>query len=174
MYKIDLLPPELRRSYGVDIKRLLIIAAITTVATLATLFYVWFLAKAYFIKSDLADAEQKLNQFRSQAQQVEQLKQQRAGAEGQIAALEQIVNKKMSWALLLDDLNLNLPEDTWLDSLRLEGANLVMAGQSLAVPSVFVTVYNLNSLPYFNPVQILTVTQNQDAVNFTISAPLRR
>ncbi|OPY57734.1 MAG: Fimbrial assembly protein (PilN) [Pelotomaculum sp. PtaU1.Bin035] len=119
MYKVDLLPYELQRDVGVDVKKLLkrlsvFLAAIFLLVSCGT-----FVFSELLTRKEIAVTEKELSEIQVTVNNIEEIKKQRQNNQHSIQNYKALINKKLSWSYLLEDLNSNLPVDMWLASLEL-------------------------------------------------------
>lgn len=120
MYKVNLLPHELKSwDKKVDKRRLIIIAVSSFVVGIILISYGAFLFKYLSARWELDSVETELARMKFQADRVQKLMAQREQNEQTVQALKKLIQGKQVWGHLLDDINQNMPVDIWLTSLKI-------------------------------------------------------
>jgi len=142
MYKVNLLPPELQRDISIDIRRLVKRVAIFLVVIILVLGYSIFLYSFFSTKKEIVETEKYLNELQVTVKKIEDIKEQRQKNEQSVQQFKELVEKRLTWSYVLDDLNYNLPVDVWLASIELSFTDLQAStetvGQAPEQPKVHV------------------------------------
>ncbi len=120
MVKINLLPPELRRTVGTPPALFgVIIAGIVLVATVACLYaYLWF--SMLVLKEEHAGLTQQVKQKRVQAEERLALVEDIKDYKERERSIVQIKTNRILWSRKLDALVRLTPEDIWITQLSVE------------------------------------------------------
>ncbi|RJQ30620.1 MAG: hypothetical protein C4589_02825 [Peptococcaceae bacterium] len=117
-YKVNLLPSELEHRMGVSTRRLIVTATVTVVISLMLAAYAFFLVQAQLSRSELAVVQQRLTVASVRAKEANSLKQRRQQADASYKVKEELVDGRLVWAGMFDDINVNVPVDLWLTSMK--------------------------------------------------------
>lgn len=120
MYDINLLPPNLQKKFNIDVKKLLISFTITCMVTGLVGGYGLLMFKLYGTRMEMHRIDQRLNQIAPQVARVEQLKRERLEGEKKINAFRTIIDDRLTFTLILDDIAKNMPVDMWLTGISME------------------------------------------------------
>jgi len=124
MYKINLLPSELQRDLSIDVRKLVKRAAVSLVAVILLAGYGSFLYSSYSTRKEIAKTEKYLNELNVTVKKVEEIKKQRETSEQSAQKLKELLNNRLAWSSVLEDLNHNLPVDVWLERIDLSHIDL--------------------------------------------------
>lgn len=164
MYRINLLPPELRQDTPVNIRSVVRQAiAITSILLVVTaLITFWWLVQSR--EREESQLAQRLQQLQQQVQQVQQLQKQRDQHRQKIASLEELVEQRILWSQLLRQINDSLPQDTWFTRLTtgLDQQNLIIQGKAGSLTSVGVLMYKLQQLERISEVNLRQAEEEQN------------
>lgn len=119
MYKINLLPAELRPGFEIDLRRLLIKGMIIFLLAGLAGAYCGFIYRFFSLENELADAGAKLAELRPRVKEVQALIEERKRIEARVEALQNLINGHKTWSHVLADLNDILPVDTWLTGINI-------------------------------------------------------
>lgn len=124
MYKVNLLPSELQRDFIIDVRKLIVgsVSALMIVGSCAA--YALFLYKLHTVTIAVAGAGQYLNSLQGDVVAVKEIKKQRIRNEQTVRNLREILEKRIIWSKVLEEVNLSLPEDMWLVRLDLAHRDL--------------------------------------------------
>jgi len=139
MYKVNLLPPELQRDISVDIRRLVKWLTVSLVVIILVLGYGIFLYSFFSTKKEIVETEKYLSELQVTVNRIEDIKKQRQKNEQSVQKFKDLVEKRLIWSYILDDLNYNLPVDMWLASIELSFTGLQVStgtvGQAQGQPN---------------------------------------
>lgn len=124
MYKINLLPYELQRDHIFDVRKLIVgsVSALVIVGICAA--YALFLYKLHIVTIAVAEAGQSLKSLQGDVVAVEEIKKQRISNEQTVLSLREILEKRIIWSKVLEEVNFSLPKDMWLVRLELAHRDL--------------------------------------------------
>lgn len=163
MYRINLLPPELRQDTPVDVRSVVRQAMVMTVIVLVVmgLLAFWWLVQGK--EREAASLQQRAKQLQQQVLQVQQLQKQRDQRRQQVASLEELVAQQLPWSQLLRDINDSLPQDTWFTRLTTgQDHTLIIQGMAGSLTSVGVLMYQLQQLEHISQVSLRQAEEEQN------------
>lgn len=178
MPQVNLLPEELRPKPLLSNAKVLTALGAGLVMVLllsAAGGWFWYLNN---LESKLADIAQQRQQLKQQLAEVDQLEQRISDKQAQLKELQAVVNNRLRWAKVFDDVGQNFPKELWLESLATQGENLlVIKGRGDSLADVGVLVHQLDGLPYFDAVvlnQMQESDQYPESVDFQVTARLAK
>ena len=118
-YKVNLLPTELQREGLIDVRRLVVISAVTLFLALTLGGYGAFLINYTLMKNDLKDTGAQLTALTPLVSRVEQIRKERTGLEAALKEYAEILQKQKAWSVMLYDLSGITPIDLWLVELEI-------------------------------------------------------
>lgn len=155
MIRINLLPVrEARRKADVRSQLLMIAAS-------AALSLVLAAGVHQLLRSQIADARQRIGalnqqlaQFKPQQEQVDAFKAKKADIEQKLAVIERLERSRSGPVHILDELASRTPERVWLTLLSANDGQIELKGMSLDNELVALFLTALNDSPYFTGVEL--------------------
>ena len=188
-YKVNLLPQQLQREGTLDIRRLAVIIGSALPAAAALACYIIFLINFAALKNDLAETRAQLSFLAPAVSQVEEMIRERAELEAAVGEFDGIISNHLTWAGLMNDLDIIAPVDLWLTGLEVSNKpagneaeeadpyarpNLVCCrGIARTLPSVGIFIRNLSGLPYFEEIKLVRANAVSEGIEFEIIARVK-
>ncbi|GAV25941.1 hypothetical protein ciss_18740 [Carboxydothermus islandicus] len=176
MYKANLLPPELKKDVEIDTKKLAILAGATAIVTIIIFAFIGFMVRVYYLEKDLEVKKANIVQLQKIAQKVNETKNEISLLNKEKEAFLELKQKRLVFTVILTDINLNIPKNTWLTEIKYDPATreLSLTGSTREAEEAGIFVYNLNNLPHFSKVFLVhTVRNNTGNYDFSIKAILK-
>ena len=176
MYKANLLPAELQKDFEINTRKLGTLAVATAAITIIVLFYISFLIKIYYLENDLEAKKSNLVQLQKIAKKVEEIRKEIDFLTKEKDSLLKLKQERLVFTVILTDLNLNIPRNTWLTGINYNPGTreLALTGATRDSQEAGIFVYNLNNLPYFTKVMLnQTVRNDAGYFDFSIKAILK-
>ncbi len=192
-YKVNLLPPKLRREGIIDVRRLIMISLTTLLVAAILVGYGIFLLLFFNQKSELETTRQQLASLTPIVNRVQEIKKERKELEAALQEYTILLQKQIIWSDLFFALNNVTPDDLWLTELETAfsqeeqksgpegGKPEVLArpdimnfkGLSCSVPSIGLFMNNLSQLPYFKEVKLVKLNKENEGISFQITTLLK-
>ena len=118
MQKINLLPVELRKDPTVDVKRIIKIAAFTTIVGILVLAYITLVFNNYLKEKEIETIRAEIAALQPKVQKVETLKKEIALNHRRITIYQNILYRSVPWPEILRDLAFNSPTDLWFTEIQ--------------------------------------------------------
>lgn len=135
MYKINLLPPELQRDVSIDFKTLAIRASAVVAAVGLVAMYCAFLYNIHSIKLEISQEEKYLSEIQFTVKKVEEIKNKRLANEQSVQKYRELLDNRVTWSPVLEDLNKILPTDMWLESINISHVDRQVQGGGAIIPA---------------------------------------
>lgn len=192
-YKVNLLPPKLRREGIIDVRRLIIISLTTLLVAAILGGYGTFLFLFFNQKSELDNTRQQLASLAPIVNRVQEIKKERKELEAALQEYIILLKKQIIWSDLFFALNNVTPNDLWLVEVETtfpkegqksgpEGGKpevlvrpeiMNFKGFSCSVPSIGLFMNNLSQLSYFKEVKLVKLNKENEGISFQITTLLR-
>ncbi|GAV22955.1 PilN domain-containing protein [Carboxydothermus pertinax] len=176
MYKANLLPPELKKDVEIDTRKLGILAGVTALVTIIIFLSIGFMIRIYYLEKDLEVKKANLIQLQKVAQKVNEVKNETDRLAREKEAFLELKQRRIVFTVILTDINLNIPRNTWLTEVKYDPASreLALTGVSRDSEEIGIFTYNLYNLPYFAKVNLVQTVRNITGnYDFTIKAILK-
>jgi type IV pilus assembly protein PilN len=160
--------------------RVTIGASLILIATVLGIGW-WFMSLRQHsaqIDAELVRAESESLQLRSVLAQVQKFEARKAQLTQRVTLIEQLRRGQTAPVHVLDEVSKSLPERMWLSEMRQTGADFLIQGYAVSLPSISDFVTNLEATRWFiKPVEILDSQVQADAkvgdlVRFSLKATL--
>ena len=160
--------------------RVTIGASLILIATVLGIGW-WFMSLRQYsaqIDSDLVRAESEALQLRTVLAQVQKFEARKAQLTQRVTLIEQLRRGQTAPVHVLDEVSKSLPERVWLTEMKQTGADFMLSGYAVSLPSLSDFVANLEATKWFiKPVELLDSQVQPDAkagdlVRFSLKATL--
>jgi type IV pilus assembly protein PilN len=160
--------------------RVTIGASLILIATVLGIGW-WFMSLRQYsaqIDSDLVRAESEALQLRTVLAQVQKFEARKAQLTQRVTLIEQLRRGQTAPVHVLDEVSKSLPERVWLTEMKQTGADFMLSGHAVSLPSLSDFVANLEATKWFiKPVELLDSQVQSDAkagdlVRFSLKATL--
>ena len=177
MIRINLLgeKPDLSGRYLVQS----VIAVGVLIVTFATCFVVHegVASELEAKKQEKTHLEQSLAKLKEVTKKVQGLEEKRKFLQEKLNTIAMLKAKKHGPVHILDDVNLAVPEKTWLTTVSQKGTTLSISGIALDNQTIALFMHNLNKSSYISSVDLVHATQHvKEKVKlkeFLVSAELK-
>lgn len=158
-------------------RRILVGVPLVAVLVLASV-YAGLLAQERQARRASSDIETQLVPVRSRAAQLSQLENEIEALTARRQQLQSVLGRPHDLSGLLQDLGRLIPQDVWLQSLRVEGDAVTLTGNALALRSVAQFAVTLTQAPRLDQIQVRGIQQvasgAAQVTQFEMTARLRR
>jgi len=148
---INLLPPELRKDVGSEVRGSLKRIVLLSALAVGVVSYAGFLGWSFYAEMALKKVQRELDNLKPRNAQVQSYEKKNKELEERIALLETIEGKRVKWTAILQDVNNRLPQNMWITELSCDSEGKIkVKGLAADLSLVGVFLYQLNQLPYFS------------------------
>lgn len=185
MIRINLLTSErqkaARRAPAFDIgKRITLACSLILVLAAGGIgWWYWSLTReAAVVEEEIVAAQQEVARLRPIIAEVSKFEAQRQQLQQRVQLIEQLRRGQGVPVQLLDQVSRSLPDMLWLTSMRQDGADVTLEGQSTTLVALSDFVGNLGTTDFFTkPIEIVdskveTQSQGPETIKFTVKAQL--
>ena len=122
----------------------------------------------------LEAAQQEKEQLQYVVEKLEKLEQQKGTLERKINLIAQLKAQQTLAVRIMDELSKNIPDWVWLTETEYKEQRVEIKGRALSNSLIADYIYNLESSPYFQNVNLISSTQktekNDKYLEFTLTA----
>lgn len=122
----------------------------------------------------LEAAQQEKEQLQYVVERLEKLEQQKRTLERKINLITQLKAQQTLAVRIMDELSKNIPDWVWLTETEYKGQRVEIKGRALSNSLIADYIYNLESSPYLQNVNLVSSTQkteqNDQFLEFTLTA----
>lgn len=170
IYKLNLLPEELRKVKTVDPKRLLYkysLYAFLAIIILIEITYGWLL---WSIKHQTGEAQKEIQNMQNTVEQVRTLTVQNEGTKQKIAVFEKLSPHAYHWSDLLESIAAAMPENVWLTHFAInDKRNLIFEGHADKLTTLGSFMEGLRSVKGLKNINLTSATNNMDGIRFILT-----
>ncbi len=174
MIKINLLAIRIPKEHIVVNKQIFSIVALLIVALLAGMFgRNWAADQKAGVEKRLTVAKSELANLEKVAKRMKALEKKKERREHILEAIKKLQEKKIGPTPFLDSINVMLPADIWLTSIKENGGVVSISGYSFSNPGVAELMRSLDSSEHFTNTELSeiqkTTVQKEIVKRFTMT-----
>ncbi|MTI84179.1 MAG: hypothetical protein FH756_09755 [Firmicutes bacterium] len=189
MYKINLLPLELRGHFNVRQNKRFYITILVIASILFLVLSFSFSYRFILMQNELSRLNKQLIKLEPQVKEINLLQQEQKEVEKSNTVLENLIYEQRTWSYMLKDVKNILPVDTWLTSINIhhdartlnpqpmtenelvDPNALTIEGKAFNVSSVGIFANSLNQLVYVEKAFINNINENpsEKVMDFSIT-----
>ncbi len=189
MYKINLLPLELRGHFNVRQNKRFYITISVIASILFLVLSFSFSYRFILMQNELSRLNKQLVKLEPQVKEINLLQQEQKEVEKSNTVLENLIYEQRTWSYMLKDVKNILPVDTWLTSISIhhdartlspqpmtenelvDPNALTIEGKAFNVSSVGIFANSLNQLVYVEKAFINNINENpsEKVMDFSIT-----
>ena len=170
IYKMNLLPEELRKVKKVNTRDFVIRVIVLSLIGLLIVSEIAFAAILGSLKYKTAKIQDEIMRVEPSVNEAQQLLKQNQETNLRIEEFKKLVPSSESWADILENISAAMPANIWLIHLNLNDKNqLIIEGNADKLSTLGNFMAGLRSIKNFKSVNLTSANGNLDGVKFTLS-----
>jgi type IV pilus assembly protein PilN len=132
--------------------------------------YFYITNKIATVKKEIAEKQDRLAKLQAVKKQVDEFENKKKTLQAKVDLIEKLRAEQSGPVHLLDELSKALPDQAWLVSLAQTGNKLTLKGNTTGLNAVADYIAALQRSGWFSPVELRTMTENNNLVTFELNA----